>query len=981
MKLSNISKRVIACLLVFILSFPIIKLNTNKIFASSNGKQEIIYKGSGYDVEYQITSSWSGAFNANVIIKNTSDEIIDNWAIGFEMPYEITNIWNGVVKEKKKDYYVIKNAGSNQDIAIGQSVSFGFSAKAKTKPKLPKSYDLLCFEENVANDKIETSFKVTSNWDAAFNGEILLKNISNSTIEDWKLQFDFEPIIDRFWTAEILEHQGNHYYIKNAGYSANIKPGETIHLGFSANPGGNIKEPTGYQLSQIVQNIGNNQEDDKDEEMKDTDGDGLADVLEKEIGTDYQKADTDGDGLPDGNEYYTLGTNPSKMDTDGNGMSDDKEDYDKDKLSNYEEYKNGTNPYNEDTDEDGLSDYEEIYKCHTNPIIEDTDEDEILDGDEVKLGLNPLTKYTKDGQLDSECTIEQSVPIECFSYINENNPFEISVKIKAAGAADSLIQVGVSNNIGMLQDNVSILGDVISFQYDNLKFEQMELEFKIDSSYVNKNNRNYPNEKGLEGVQRYQVFCYDSEQRALYPVATQFDMKNNCISIITNKLGDYCIIDMDSWLYEMGISDDKATTNAISKKLAGNSINTKITFEKTIDSLSESLIGLHNTNIVVMGTKSSKYNAVTPINLCEITLSKTPSKSDTKTNDDGDKLPNSKEIDWTLIKIKKNTIQLPTLKEYWQSLKGFETNAFSRLSNKLEKEMCSIEVLPLKSNPKKSDTDGDGYNDDKDPRPLYSDVTKTKLINDYNFIPVEYDGVEAYNKTLYYGGNQSWFYDKKNNNSFDDKIIEDGGCGALASTDLIIYLSQYRNKTKKVMPFKLTKDKKFSIPYMSYSDYTDLTRKLVNEYIKPNTYNFFIKKGTFGYLPFQLKYMIEAYLKDNDINTKVNYETISFMKKNSFLNKIKKQLKNDIPVPIMVGGGKSTMYQINPHTNKPVLDDDGDQSTASLQYHWVNIVGVVEDKIEGTITLELASWGEKYQVDFNKVYKNTGALDSILIIK
>lgn len=262
-----------------------------------------------------------------------------------------------------------------------------------------------------------------------------------------------------------------------------------------------------------------------------------------------------------------------------------------------------------------------------------------------------------------------------------------------------------------------------------------------------------------------------------------------------------------------------------------------------------------------------------------------------------------------------------------------------------------------------------------------SEVTKTRVINYYNFIPVEYNGVEGYEKELYYGGNQSWFYDKKKNNSFDDRIIEDGGCGAIASTDLIIYLSQYRSKTKKVMPFTLTKDKKFSIPYMSYSDYTELTRKLVNEYIKPNTYHVFNNKGTFGYLPFQLKYMIKEYLKNNDINIKVNNETILFMKKNSLLNKIKKQLKSDIPVPIMVGGGNTTMYRVDPHTNKPILGDDDEQSSASLQYHWVNIVGVVEDKSEGTITLELSSWGKKYQVNFNKIYENSGVLDSILLIE
>jgi hypothetical protein len=37
---------------------------------------------------------------------------------------------------------------------------------------------------------------------------------------------------------------------------------------------------------------------------KDSDGDGLPDVLEKQIGTDPCKTDTDGDGIPDGYEYY-----------------------------------------------------------------------------------------------------------------------------------------------------------------------------------------------------------------------------------------------------------------------------------------------------------------------------------------------------------------------------------------------------------------------------------------------------------------------------------------------------------------------------------------------------------------------------------------------------------------------------------------------------------------------------------------------------
>jgi len=57
-------------------------------------------------------------------------------------------------------------------------------------------------------------------------------------------------------------------------------------------------------------------------EDKDSDGDGLPDKLEKELGTDRKKADSDGDGLSDGAEYNQHKTNPLVADTDGDGIKD-----------------------------------------------------------------------------------------------------------------------------------------------------------------------------------------------------------------------------------------------------------------------------------------------------------------------------------------------------------------------------------------------------------------------------------------------------------------------------------------------------------------------------------------------------------------------------------------------------------------------------------------------------------------------------------
>ena len=55
---------------------------------------------------------------------------------------------------------------------------------------------------------------------------------------------------------------------------------------------------------------------------KDTDGDGLTDAEEEEIGTDRRKPDTDSDGLSDKDEVEIYQTNPVNPDTDKDGILD-----------------------------------------------------------------------------------------------------------------------------------------------------------------------------------------------------------------------------------------------------------------------------------------------------------------------------------------------------------------------------------------------------------------------------------------------------------------------------------------------------------------------------------------------------------------------------------------------------------------------------------------------------------------------------------
>ena len=91
-------------------------------------------------------------------------------------------------------------------------------------------------------------------------------------------------------------------------------------------------------------------------ENADSDGDGLSNKRESELGTDRNNADSDGDGLTDGVEVDTYGTDPSVADSDG----------------------------------DGLSDGDEVKIHGTQPLSVDSDGDSMSDGFEVLEGLDPL---------------------------------------------------------------------------------------------------------------------------------------------------------------------------------------------------------------------------------------------------------------------------------------------------------------------------------------------------------------------------------------------------------------------------------------------------------------------------------------------------------------------------------------------------------------------------------------------------------------
>ena len=154
---------------------------------------------------------------------------------------------------------------------------------------------------------------------------------------------------------------------------------------------------------------------------QDTDGDGLSDTQEVEIGTDPTNPDTDADALSDGDEVLQRTTDPLNPDTDGDVLTDGDEvrrstdplnpDTDRDGLMDGNEVEIGTDPLNPDTDNDRLQDGQESPPC-PDPLDPDSDDDAIIDGQDLDPcdANNPsLTATAAAGQPTPEATLEPTV--------------------------------------------------------------------------------------------------------------------------------------------------------------------------------------------------------------------------------------------------------------------------------------------------------------------------------------------------------------------------------------------------------------------------------------------------------------------------------------------------------------------------------------------------------------------------------------------
>lgn len=245
-----------------------------------------------YSVEYYVDSDWGSGFSGRMEITNNTDMVIEDWILEFDFDREITNIWNAVVESHEGSHYVIKNAGYNSNISVGQTISIGFNGQSGTVETVPDNYQLYSFtlqEEAVDMEADKDSDGVPDYIEEYFGMDKDKEDTDGDALSDYMELFEL------FLDPSLMDTDGN-----------GINDGDE-----------DIDEDGLSNLEEI--------EIETNPLLADTDEDGLTDGEENDIyGTESLIYDTDEDDMCDGDEV-ALGLDPLRKDSDGNGVFDSEE--------------------------------------------------------------------------------------------------------------------------------------------------------------------------------------------------------------------------------------------------------------------------------------------------------------------------------------------------------------------------------------------------------------------------------------------------------------------------------------------------------------------------------------------------------------------------------------------------------------------------------------------------------------------------------
>ncbi|MBD5485378.1 MAG: VWA domain-containing protein [Lachnospiraceae bacterium] len=380
--------------------------------------EKVVLPEAAYTVSLNIGSDWQTGVVGEIVLQNTGETELYFWELAFDTNVCINSVWNARLSENLTEgySYIVKASDDTAVIAPGGELKIGFNAT--------KNADVQTTIENVS--LFHTSINSAIPDEGAGDKE------ENKTDDNEENETDDDD----------KEENETDYYEK---------------------------------IAEVMQRY------DESTYSLDTDGDGLRDCEEEIIGTDLNVSDTDGDSLSDYDEVYKTYTDPLVFDSAVPGCSDGEADSDGDGVLNIVEVELGINPLSADTDDDGISDSDEINIYGTNPVLIDTDGDGIEDKHELMLGFDPLKKDSDDdGIEDGETLFSQETEA-----VFENNAYIGKVHVTAEATNLFPEVTTIRENTRCLNEDfeeVGVFGTPVEINTRS-DIESAQIEFYLQEGY------------------------------------------------------------------------------------------------------------------------------------------------------------------------------------------------------------------------------------------------------------------------------------------------------------------------------------------------------------------------------------------------------------------------------------------------------------------------------------------------------------------
>lgn len=92
-------------------------------------------------VTYKVTQEWSGGFQADVTVTNTSDTSWNGWQLGWSFPdgQKVTQMWNATPQQEGAKV-TATDVAWNDNVAAGSSVGFGFTGSSSVSNGKPTAF-------------------------------------------------------------------------------------------------------------------------------------------------------------------------------------------------------------------------------------------------------------------------------------------------------------------------------------------------------------------------------------------------------------------------------------------------------------------------------------------------------------------------------------------------------------------------------------------------------------------------------------------------------------------------------------------------------------------------------------------------------------------------------------------------------------------------------------------------------------------------